>query len=153
MHNLRIKKGIFMTPDKVFKIANIIALIPWILMAILPRWSVTEKILNSYTFPALLAFVYIFYILISLGKTGGGFSTLDGVAKLFKNKNALLAGWVHYLVFDLFVGTWEWRDAIQNNISHFILLPCLFLTLMFGPAGFLLYYIIRFFLVGAPVQF
>ncbi|HNK59325.1 MAG TPA: ABA4-like family protein, partial [Leptospiraceae bacterium] len=81
----------------------------------------------------------------------GGFSTLDGVASLFKNKNALLAGWVHYLVFDLFVGTWEWRDSIQNNISHFILVPCLFLTLMFGPAGFLIYYLIRLFLVGSLI--
>ena len=142
-----------MTPDQVFKIANTIALIPWILMAILPRWSVTEKILNSYAFPALLAFVYIFYISMSIGKASGGFSTLDGVAKLFRNKNALLAGWVHYLVFDLFVGTWIWRDSIQNGISHFILLPCLFFTLMFGPAGFLVYYIIRFFLVGSLVQF
>lgn len=140
-----------MTPDLVFKIANIIALIPWVLMAALPRWSVTEKLINSYTFPVLLAAVYIFYIAISLGKASGGFSTLDGVAKLFRNKNALLAGWVHYLVFDLFVGTWEWRDAIQNGVSHFILLPCLFFTLMFGPAGFLLYYIIRFFLVGSPI--
>ena len=81
-----------MTPDQVFKIANTIVLIPWILMAILPRWSVTEKIVNSYVFPALLAFVYIFYIGMSIGKASGGFSTLDGVAKLFRNKNALLAG-------------------------------------------------------------
>ncbi len=153
MHNLRIQKGIFMTPDQAFKIANTIALIPWILMAVLPKWNVTEKLINSYAFPVLLACVYVFYIAISLGKASGGFSTLDGVAKLFRNKNALLAGWVHYLVFDLFVGTWEWRDSMQNGISHFILLPCLFLTLMFGPAGFLVYYIIRFFLVGSPVQF
>ena len=137
-----------MKPDLVFKIANSIALIPWILMAIAPHWIVTEKLLNSYTFPILLSGVYFFYITISLGKTGGGFFTLDQVAKLFKNKNTLLAGWVHYLVFDLFVGTWEWRDSIQNGISHFILVPCLFLTLMFGPIGFLIYFIIRLFLVG-----
>ncbi|HMV41723.1 MAG TPA: ABA4-like family protein [Leptospiraceae bacterium] len=140
-----------MTPEQVFKIANAVAIIPWILMTVAPRWNITEKIINSYSFPALLACVYIFYILISLGRAEGGFSTLDGVASLFKNKNALLAGWVHYLVFDLFVGTWEWRDSIQNNISHFILVPCLFLTLMFGPAGFLIYYLIRLFLVGSLI--
>lgn len=139
-----------MTPDRVFKIANSIALVPWLFMAFAPRWIVTEKLINSYTFPIFLAGLYVFYILISLGKASGGFSTLDGVAKLFRNKNALLAGWIHYLVFDLFVGSWEWRDSIQNDISHFILLPCLFLTLMFGPAGFLVYSIIRFFLVGSP---
>lgn len=140
-----------MTPDKVFKIANSIALVPWLFMAFAPRWNFTEKIINSQVFPILLAGLYIFYIASSLGKSGGGFSTLDGVAKLFKNKNALLAGWIHYLVFDLFVGVWEWRDSIQNDISYFILLPCLFFTLMFGPAGFLLYSIIRFFIVGSPI--
>lgn len=140
-----------MTPEQVFKIANAVAVIPWLLMALAPRWNVTEKIINSYSFPVALAAIYILYILLSLGKANGSFSTLDGVASLFKNKNALLAGWVHYLVFDLFVGAWEWRDSIQNGISHFILLPCLFLTLMFGPAGFLVYYIFRIFLIGFPI--
>jgi len=31
------------------------------------------------------------------------------VAQLFENRWLLLAGWVHYLAFDLFIGAWETR--------------------------------------------
>ena len=68
-----------MTPDKVFKIANAIALIPWILMAV-PRFASTEKIINpiinSNVFPVILAGLYVFYIGMSLGKASGGFLLL-----------------------------------------------------------------------------
>jgi hypothetical protein len=55
----------------------------------------------------------------------------------------LLAGWVHYLFFDLFVGSFEVRDAQRHAISHVILLPCLLFTFMLGPIGFLLYLVVR----------
>jgi hypothetical protein len=77
------------------------------------------------------------------GQTQGGFGTLDGVAALFSNKWLLLAGWIHYLAFDLFIGSWETRDAQSLGISHFIVIPCLVLTNMFGPAGLLLYFAVR----------
>lgn len=142
-----------MNPDRIFKIANGIALIPWFLMVFLPFWSLTNTIINLYLFPIFLSFFYIFYLLTSLGKAKGNFSSLAGLGSLFKNKDALLAGWIHYLVFDLFVGSWEWNDSIQNGFSHFILVPCLLLTLMFGPFGFLIYYSVRIFLLGLPVSF
>ena len=51
----------------------------------------------------------------------------------------LLAGWIHYLAFDLLIGSWEVRDARELGIPHLFVVPCLFLTFMFGPAGWLLY--------------
>ena len=69
----------------------------------------------------------------------GSFSTLAGVATLFSNPWLLLAGWLHYLAFDLLIGTWEARDARDRGVPHLFVVPCLFLTLMFGPAGWLLY--------------
>ena len=51
----------------------------------------------------------------------------------------LLAGWIHYLAFDLLVGTWEARDSRERGIPHLLLVPCLILTFLFGPAGWLLY--------------
>ena len=68
---------------------------------------------------------------------------LDGVATLFANRWLLLAGWVHYLAFDLLIGTWEARDARERGLPHLLLVPCLFLTLMFGPAGWLAYIGVR----------
>jgi Domain of unknown function (DUF4281) len=65
------------------------------------------------------------------------------VAALFTNRWLLLAGWVHYLAFDLLIGSWETRDAQERGVPHLLLVPCLFFTFMFGPAGWLLYMGIR----------
>jgi predicted membrane metal-binding protein len=62
---------------------------------------------------------------------------------LFQNRASLLAGWVRYLAFDLFVGSWEVRDAQQIGITHCLVIPCLLLTFLFGPAGWLFYLLIR----------
>jgi hypothetical protein len=58
---------------------------------------------------------------------------------LFDSRWLLLAGWVHYLCFDLLVGTWEVEDARARGIPHLVVVPCLVLTFLFGPAGWLLY--------------
>ena len=63
--------------------------------------------------------------------------------KLFADPWLLLAGWVHYLVFDLFLGAWEVRDAQRLRIPHLLVVPCLVLTFLFGPVGLLLYGIVR----------
>jgi hypothetical protein len=130
-------------PEKVFQICNSIVLIPWLLMIIAPQWAFTKVVIQSYSFPILLAVVYAIYIIITFGKTSGNFFSLSGVERLFRNRQVLLAAWVHYLVFDLFVGSWEWADAQVHHISHWFLVPCLLLTLMFGPFGFLVYIVLR----------
>jgi hypothetical protein len=73
----------------------------------------------------------------------GGFSSLADVALLFQDPWALLAGWVHYLCFDLAVGTWEVRDAHRRGVPHGLLIPCLLFTFLFGPVGLLLYALVR----------
>jgi threonine/homoserine/homoserine lactone efflux protein len=79
----------------------------------------------------------------TFGGAEGTFSTLEGVALLFANPWLLVAGWLHYLAFDLLIGTWEARDARERRVPHLLLVPCLFLTLMFGPAGWLVYLGVR----------
>jgi hypothetical protein len=88
--------------------------------------------------------IYFFYITKGMAAgTGGSFDTLANVKLLFSNEEALLAGWIHYLTFDLFVGMWICHNADQRGINRWILLPCLVLTFMAGPLGLLLYIIIR----------
>jgi len=65
------------------------------------------------------------------------------VAQLFENHWLLLAGWVHYLAFDLFIGAWETRDAMARRIPRLLLAPCLVLTFMLGPIGLLCYHAVR----------
>nr|WP_235727181.1 ABA4-like family protein [Hymenobacter siberiensis] len=73
----------------------------------------------------------------------GGFQSLDAVAALFRDPWALLAGWVHYLCFDMWTGAWEVRDAQRRGMPHGLLIPCLLLTFLFGPVGLLLYFGVR----------
>ena len=79
----------------------------------------------------------------TFGRTQGDFNSLAGVAQLFQNPKALLAGWIHYLAFDLFIGSWEVRDAGRAGLHHLLVVPCLVLTFLFGPVGLLLYFALR----------
>jgi len=135
-----------MTADKIFSIANIIALLSWLVLLVAPRWTVTRKIVLSGAIPLLLSVTYLILIVLFFGKADGGFDSLANVMKLFTNEWAVLAGWIHYLAFDLFVGSWEVKDAQARGISHWFVIPCLVLTFLFGPIGFLLYSILRFFM-------
>ncbi|MCY7345878.1 MAG: DUF4281 domain-containing protein [Pyrinomonadaceae bacterium] len=141
-----------MKAEQIFSIANLIALVSWIILAVAPRWIVTRKIILSGAIPLLLSVAYLVLIVLFFGKSEGGFGSLADVMKLFTNEWTVLAGWIHYLAFDLFVGTWEVKDAQAKKISHWFVVPCLFLTFMLGPIGFLLYSILRIFLVKKEVE-
>lgn len=132
-----------MSADTLFSVCSFIVLPGWILLIFLPRWSWTTKLISSVVIPLLLALVYLKLAITDFAVAEGGFGSLSEIAKLFENKNLLLAGWIHYLAFDLFVGSWEVRDAQKLQITHYLVIPCLFLTFMFGPIGYLLYFIIR----------
>ena len=132
-----------MNAETVFSIANLVALVGWLLLIFAPRWKWTQKIVVSGAVSLLLSVIYLVLIVLFFGKAEGGFSSLADVMKLFTNPYAALAGWIHYLAFDLFVGSWEVRDAGKRGISHWFVMPCLVLTFLLGPIGFLLYRILR----------
>ncbi len=137
-----------MTPAEMFKIANTVALVAWLALIIarfvppLRRWVDPTA---GYVVPALFAVVYIW--LLGPGALdvlkNGSFNSLAGVAALFAQPQALLGGWIHYLAFDLFVGGWIAREGTALKISGFILTPILLLTFMFGPAGYLVFVLVR----------
>jgi hypothetical protein len=128
-----------MSPEQIFGIANAISLLAWLLLALLPGRRWVTDIVTGGAVPLLFALIYAAIMATTFSGASGSFSTLDGVASLFTNRWLLLAGWLHYLAFDLLVGTWEARDARAHAVPHVLLIPCLFCTLMFGPAGWLLY--------------
>jgi chromate transport protein ChrA len=133
-----------MTPSQVFSIVNAIAVVAWILLAALPRQRWVAGVATAFVVPAFFAVAYIAIIVTQFGRSSGGFSSLPAVAALFSNPWLLLAGWIHYLAFDLFVESWEVRDARDRGIPHLAVVPCLALTFLFGPAGWLLYVAVRF---------
>jgi hypothetical protein len=133
-----------MSAEVLFRICNSIALAGWVLLAVFPRKRWSGPLITGVVIPALLSLFYLFLVGTQFGKAAGDFQSLAGVATLFANPFVLLAGWVHYLAFDLFVGSFEVRDAQRVGLSHFVVLPCLFFTFMLGPIGFLLYLVVRF---------
>jgi hypothetical protein len=132
-----------MTPDQMFSIANFVALCGWLLLVALPGRKWVANMIAGVMVPAVLAAAYIVIIAINFFGAEGGFSSLRHVALLFANPWLLLAGWLHYLAFDLLVGTWEVRDARERGVPHVFVVPCLILTFLFGPAGWLLYLGVR----------
>ena len=94
-------------------------------------------------FPFLLALMYLYFIAMNIRGAEGGFGSLADVATLFQKRELLLAGWIHYLCFDLFIGGWEVRDSQRNEIPHLVVIPCLIMTFLLGPIGLLFYFAIR----------
>jgi hypothetical protein len=132
-----------MTAEQVFFIANLIAVAGWLLLIVAGRTRWVSSLVTGIVLPLLFALLYSFLVAAHWGEKTGGFGTLAQVRTLFSNDWLLLAGWVHYLAFDLFIGSWQVRDARKHGIPHLLLVPGLILTFMFGPIGLLLYCIVR----------
>jgi len=133
-----------MTTSFVFQFANTLAMLMWVMMIFFPNWKGTRFLIDYRLVPIALSILYGFYIIQSL-QAGGGmdFSTLESVMNLFTMEIAVLAGWLHYLAFDLLVGMWILDQNQTLKINHLILVPCLLGAFMLGPIGFLLFMIVR----------
>lgn len=142
----------------IFKITNYSALLAWGILIILPNWEMGQTLAIG-MIVLMLCFVYSY--LVFMGKRhddpsvkyGGNFRSLKGVMKLFKSPRVVLAGWIHYLAFDLMVGIYILNDAARYDISHWMLIPLLLLTLLFGPAGLLSYFLLRYFYADGAFTF
>lgn len=122
-----------------FAVANTLALIAWVALILLPRrpWlhaalQVGVAGLLSIAYAALVA-VYFF------GVESGGYSSLAAVRALFGSDPVVLAGWLHYLAFDLLIGLVIAERLDAAVVSRWLQAPILVSTFMFGPVGYLLY--------------
>ena len=131
-----------MTIEGVFSACNLLAMAGWILLLALPRQRMAVAIAGT-AIPLTLASIYLILLVLHVRESSGGFSSLAAVAQLFANHWLLLAGWVHYLAFDLFIGAWETRDAVARRVPRLFLAPCLVMTFMLGPIGLLGYHLAR----------
>jgi hypothetical protein len=137
-----------------FRVSNLLVLPFWALMILLPRWRWTTRIMRSPLISAAPAALYAALVLPRLGEIWPAVSrpTLDGVAAFLGSPAGAAIAWAHFLAFDLFVGRWMYLDSQERRVNAWLMAPVLFLTLMLGPAGFLLYLILRFILALSPAQ-
>ena len=129
--------------ETIFEIGNLVAITGWMVLIFIPAWRNLAQIIAGAIIPVLLALAYTALIGVWWSRGEGGFGSLDDVALLFQSRPLLLAGWLHYLAFDLLVGAWVARTARAEGIAHPIVIPLLLLTFLFGPVGYLGLQIIR----------
>ena len=134
-----------MSLETIFSLCGALAMLGWLGLVVAPTTDLTRRLYPSLVAPVMLGVVYAYLMISFQGEAPaeGGFGTLEEVKALFSVDALLLAGWIHYLVFDLFIGAWILRDSQSHQINHFLVIPCLFFTLMAGPLGLLLYLVLR----------
>lgn len=133
------------SPEFVFRATSTLALMGWVLLLLSPpgaRWSATARRLAGRVLPLAMSLVYV-VVLASAWPWQGGFGSLAEVQVLFSQPQALVAGWVHYLAFDLFVGSWIAERGAALGLPHWQLVLLLLLTFLFGPAGLLGFVLLR----------
>lgn len=133
-----------MSPDQLFQLSSPTALLGWIALLLSPVAFRAAQVVAAAVVPLLLSLAYAGLILAFWWEAPGGFGSLAEVQALFTHPQIALAGWLHYLAFDLFVGAWEVRTARAEGSPHWAVIPCLILTFLFGPAGLLAFAILRF---------
>ena len=138
--------------DMIFGFANAWALLGWVILAFAPKRArvVPLVFFEGSVFLACLYAGLIIPLMAGLISDGGpigrpaaDLTSLAGVMALFDSPGGATIGWIHYLAFDLFVGTWIARNADAHKISRWLQAPILFCTLMAGPIGLLLYLLLR----------
>ncbi len=129
-----------MSADTLFLAVHAIALAGWAGLFALPWIGRRPAILRARWAAVPLGLLYLLFLLTHLKAipTDAGY-TLAAVGRAFDKPVLLLAGWIHYLMLDLWVGSWEAEHAEKASVPHIVLLPCLFATMMIGPLGLLLY--------------
>ena len=140
-----------MNYELLFSAAGILAMMGWLLLLAspwVPKWS--DRIASLFI-PCALASGYVAIVYLA-PTTSGGFGSFPEVVELFSHPQAVMAGWVHFLAFDLIVGAWICRKARAENIPFWFVIPCLPLTFLFGPAGYLAFAMVRLFRKGLTAR-
>lgn len=133
-----------MNHDLLFSFFNSLALVGWSFLIFFPNFKITKLCIRSGYLSIFFCLSYTIICVIALTSNApGGFQKLDELMILFDNKSWVLTGWIHYLAFDLFIGSWILKDSIKHNIRHALIIPSLIFTFILGPFGFIIYFITR----------
>lgn len=129
-----------MTADTLFSISNPLAMVGWLILIAgiaMNRPFLRDRVAGLYI-PLVLSVAYSVVILVFWWSAEGGFDSLANVQKLFTQGWIALAGWVHYLAYDLAIGAIVSRQIMERKISRLVLIPILPLAFLFGPLGYLI---------------
>ncbi len=124
---------------ELFSWLNTLAMLGWALLIIAPKRWQWLLITAGIAIPTIIGLVYGGLMFTHFASTeGAGYGSLIQVKALMANESLLVAGWAHYLCFDLVIGTLIAIEGDKRSIHRLIQIPMLLATFMFGPVGLLL---------------
>lgn len=128
-----------MSWDDVFQVASTAVLPCWLALVLLPRHPLLLGAVRTIVVGGLALFYAVLILVHFFRAEGGGFGSIAEVRALFASDPVLVAGWIHYLAFDLLVGLGIAEAADRAGLSRLIQGPILAATFLFGPLGLLLF--------------
>jgi len=128
--------------ELVFSLVGLLAMLGWAALLVSPWMPIWSDRIAGLLAPLALSAVYVLFLALFPAQDGG-FGSFAEVTRLFSHREAVMAGWVHFLAFDLVVGAWICRAARREGVRFWLVLPCLPVTFLFGPAGFLAFAVVR----------
>ena len=131
------------TLNSLYWATNFCALGGWLLLIFYPVVPNRAVLFAGICLPLGLSVAYLCSVFFALPHFSGGFRSIESLSTLYQHPVAVLAGWIHYLAFDLFLGGWQVRRAKIIGLPVAVVIPCLLLTLVFGPVGFLAFYAVQ----------
>ncbi len=131
------------SPETMFSIASSAAMLGWVILIFLPRRYDLLFAVPQYLIPLGLGLLYAGLMFTNIYTVDGGYGSIEQVRALFGKDEVLLAGWVHYLAFDLFIGAWIARQSDSMGIPRIIQAVLLLATFVFGPVGLAAFLIMR----------
>jgi hypothetical protein len=128
---------------KAYQVVNVSTAPVWLAMIIAPRSRLTAWLVaRSVWLLGGLGAAYSGFLAAGALRGNGipDFRNPDSLRRALGSPEAFLAGWIHYLAFDLFVGRWIWREATGAGRRVPVELA---LTWMLGPVGLVTYLLRR----------
>jgi hypothetical protein len=120
------------TPEVAFNALNTLVMPWWGLWLLAPRSRLARRAASHGAVFAALSLAYALLLGAALAAGPGGSFDFDGLRAGLSTPLGFLAGWTHYLVFDLFVGAWILREAGRLDVEP---RPFLLFALLAGPIG------------------
>ena len=134
-----------MVIETVFRIANFLAVIGWMVLlpAALFGWQRGLERVCGAIIPMILAGAYGLVLVSFWGRVHVDVDSVAAISAMFRQPAAALAGWLHYLAFDLLIGVMLAQRMREDGVPWFVMMTILVLTAFAGPAGFLLFQGVR----------
>lgn len=122
-----------------YGLTGTLIIICWVLLILHPDRSSRFVTVPKFGIPTLFGLIYAGIMMAKFFGSGGGYGSIAAVRALFAHDDILLAGWLHYLAYDFFIGVWIAEQADRAGLSRQIQALILVVAFMFPPMGLVLF--------------